>query len=116
MYDHFIKKVWREAQFRWPREILIENEVGTPVDALLHEVPPALLTTRVHVIKPRQRFWRSPKPETLETPEFEAVWQCIKDWDINVPYAYTGYCGANGNHVRAILDALDVVKRRKKSC
>jgi methionine synthase I (cobalamin-dependent) len=42
----------------------------------------------------------------LASPEFNAVWNCIKDWDISVPQAYGGYCGATGNHVRAILDAL----------
>jgi hypothetical protein len=50
--------------------------------------------------------WNDPTPEMLNSPEFEAIWQCIKKWDINVPDAYSGYCGANGNHVRAILDAL----------
>jgi hypothetical protein len=50
--------------------------------------------------------WPDPTPEMLETPEFEAVWQAIRTWDIAVPEAYYGYCGATGNHVRAILDAL----------
>jgi hypothetical protein len=50
--------------------------------------------------------WPDPTPEMLASPEFEAIWQCIKRWDINVPDAYSGYCGASGNHVRAILDAL----------
>ena len=50
--------------------------------------------------------WPDPTDAMLATPEFEAVWQCIKKWDINVPDAYAGYCGATGNHVRAILDAL----------
>lgn len=54
----------------------------------------------------KQRPWPDPTPEMLATPEFESVWQCIKRWDINVPDAYVGYCGATGNHVRAILDAL----------
>lgn len=53
-----------------------------------------------------KRPWPNPTPEMLGTPEFEAVWQCIKRWDINVPDVYGGYCGATGNHVRAILDAL----------
>jgi hypothetical protein len=42
----------------------------------------------------------------LDDPKFGAIWQTIKSWDINVPGAYNGYCGATGNHVRAILDAL----------
>ena len=50
--------------------------------------------------------WPDPTPKMLASPEFEKVWQCIKRWDINVPAAYGGYCGATGNHVRAILDAL----------
>lgn len=50
--------------------------------------------------------WPDPTPEMLSDPKFNAVWACIKSWDINVPGAYSGYCGATGNHVRAILDAL----------
>lgn len=50
--------------------------------------------------------WPDPTPEMLSSPRFEAIWQAIKSWDINVPEAYGGYCGATGNHVRAILDAL----------
>lgn len=53
-----------------------------------------------------KRAWPDPDMTMLGTPEFEAVWQAIKNWDIHVPGAYTGYCGATGNHVRAILDAL----------
>ena len=53
--------------------------------------------------------WPDPSPEELETPEFEAIWQAIKTWDINVPGAYGGYCGATGNHVKAILNALQAV-------
>lgn len=59
---------------------------------------------------PKQE-WPDPTPEMLDSPEFEAVWQCIKTWDINVPGAYGGYCGATGNHVRAILDALRSVPK-----
>jgi hypothetical protein len=53
--------------------------------------------------------WPDPTPEMLASPKFEAIWQCIRSWDINVPEAYSGYCGATGNHVRAILDALSKV-------
>lgn len=55
--------------------------------------------------------WLDPTPEMLATLEFEAVWQCIKSWDINVPSAYQGYCGATGNHARAILDAFGHARR-----
>lgn len=50
--------------------------------------------------------WPDPTEEMCERPEFEAIWQAIKSWDVNVPESYKGYCGANGNHVRAILDVL----------
>lgn len=66
--------------------------------------------TRIH--KPptaMKKEWPDPTPEMLDSPEFEAIWQCIKSWDINVPDAYEGYCGATGNHVRAIMEALKLV-------
>lgn len=55
-------------------------------------------------------YWPDPKPEMLARPEFEVIWTVIKTWDINVPGAYSGYMGATGNHVRAILEALDAVE------
>jgi len=54
--------------------------------------------------------WPDPTPEMLKRSDFESIWQCIKSWDINVPGVYRGYMGATGNHVRAILDALDALK------
>lgn len=57
----------------------------------------------------RTKEWPDPTPEMLADPRFEAVWQAIKSWDINVAGAYSGYMGATGNHVRAILDALATV-------
>jgi hypothetical protein len=56
---------------------------------------------------PNPIAWPDPTQEMLDSPLFMAVWNCIKKWDINVPNAYAGYCGATGNHVRAILDALN---------
>ncbi len=62
-------------------------------------------------ILPKKEFkptinWPDPTQDMLKTPEFEAIWECIKDWDINVPKAYEGYTTATGNHARAIIDAL----------
>jgi hypothetical protein len=48
----------------------------------------------------------SPTEEQRESPEFEAVWQAIKTWDVNVPEYYDGYCGANGSHVKLIVDGI----------
>lgn len=60
---------------------------------------------------PNPAPWPDPTQGMLASPEFEAIWQCIKKWDINVPNVYAGYMGATGNHVRAILDALKGVPR-----
>lgn len=49
----------------------------------------------------------NPTAEDLQyDPQFEAIWQVIKSWDVNVPEYYYGYCGANGSHVMLILNAL----------
>lgn len=49
----------------------------------------------------------NPTEEELKHPIFEAIWQTIKRWDVNVPDYYSGYCGANGSHVKLILDAIE---------
>lgn len=53
----------------------------------------------------------NPTQEDLESKEFNAIWDVIKSWDINVP-EYDGhfYSGATGSHVKLILDALKNVK------
>lgn len=62
--------------------------------------------------KPMNKTLRDPKTEELDTPEFNAVWNLIKDWDIGLPQDYddkTGhqlYSGATSNHVVAILDVI----------
>lgn len=58
--------------------------------------------------------WSDPTPEMLADPLFEAIWQCIKTWDINVPSAYSGYCGATGNHVRAVFDVVMSERQRAR--
>jgi hypothetical protein len=63
-----------------------------------------------NVPEPGPIDWPDPTPANLDDPRFEAIWKTIRTWDINVPRAYAGYCGATGNHVRAILDALDKIK------
>lgn len=46
-----------------------------------------------------------PTTEEVSSPEFNAIWRIISRWDIDVPYT-GGRCGATGNHVKAILDAI----------
>ncbi len=60
--------------------------------------------------------FRDPLPEEIDTPEFNAVWDCIRRWDIGLPWDIhkSGgqlYSGATGNHVVAILDALRGVQK-----
>ena len=50
--------------------------------------------------------WPDPSPEMIESNGFMPIWNRIKTWDIAVPHAYSGYCGATGSHVRQIMDAL----------
>lgn len=57
-------------------------------------------------------MYRNPLPSELNSPVFNAVWDVIKSWDINVPSEYEGYCGATGNHVAAIIDALKLVEEQ----
>jgi len=53
-----------------------------------------------------REMWLDPTPEMLQDPLFNKIWETIKTWDINVPAIYAGYCGATGNHARAIYDAI----------
>jgi hypothetical protein len=92
-------------------DIVIRNPIGHLQEdgtIVRHELPVPV----VHLSPDDQVLdWPDPTPEMLDTPEFNAVWACIKQWDINVPGAYNGYMGATGNHARAILDALSSVPR-----
>lgn len=56
----------------------------------------------------------NPSPEDLEHPDFEAIWNIIKTWDINLPEYYRGYMSGNGSHVKLILDELKKVRRDSK--
>lgn len=49
----------------------------------------------------------NPTPEMLSgDPLFDAIWEVIKTWDINVPDYYHGYCGGNGSHVTLLYQAV----------
>lgn len=52
----------------------------------------------------------NPATKDLFDKEFDAIWSVIKDWDVNVPEYYAGYCGANGSHVMLILNKLRELK------
>jgi hypothetical protein len=48
----------------------------------------------------------NPTEEDLNDPLFNKIWELIKTWDVNVPEYYSGYCGANGSHVKLIFDKI----------
>lgn len=48
----------------------------------------------------------NPTEKDLQSPLFEAIWQSIKTWDLNVPKYYDGYMGANGSHVMMIIQGM----------
>lgn len=48
----------------------------------------------------------NPTEADLKSPVFNALWEVVKTWDVNVPEYYAGYCGANGSHVKLLLNAL----------
>jgi hypothetical protein len=56
----------------------------------------------------------NPTKLDLESDEFNAIWDIIKNWDISAPDYYNGYCGANGSHVKLLLESLNPVLRNKK--
>lgn len=59
--------------------------------------------------------WPNPTPEMLNDPTFNAIWNVIKSWDINVPAEYSGYCGATGNHVLAIWGAIMLPPQKEEN-
>lgn len=57
-----------------------------------------------------------PTTEDLKRPDFKAVWQAIKDWDISrngsAGPGPTLYSGPTGNDVMHILNALEAVQQK----
>jgi hypothetical protein len=59
----------------------------------------------------------SPTEQEINSPEFSAIWQLLKKWDISTHLDSNGkryYTGGNGSHVKMILDALKPVLRQNK--
>jgi hypothetical protein len=55
---------------------------------------------------PATFHYQDPTPEMQCDALWNAIWDEIKTWDINVPTEYVGYTGATGNHVTAIYLAV----------
>lgn len=61
---------------------------------------------------PNYKVMPDPTDEMLASPQFEAIWNVIKSWDVNVPEAYSGYCGANGLRNTATRTPRDLRRSR----
>lgn len=61
-------------------------------------------------LSPQSAALTDPSAKDLETPEFEAVWQAIKGWDIQRTPG-EGYAEATGTDVMTILKALNLPKK-----
>lgn len=49
----------------------------------------------------------SPTPAMLDGDQlFDAIYDAICSWDVNVPACYIGYCGANGSHAAMIYASI----------
>lgn len=56
----------------------------------------------------------NPTAQDLQSPLFNAVYNTIKGWDVNVPTHYVGYCGATGSHAMLIVKAVRDLYRDKQ--
>jgi hypothetical protein len=56
----------------------------------------------------------NPTPDEIKSELFNSIWNIIKTWDIKVPEYDNGYMGANGSHVKLILDGITPVIRDNK--
>ena len=50
--------------------------------------------------------YQDPTEAMLQDPLWNASFNEIRDWDVNVPSEYGGYCACTGNHATAIFLAI----------
>jgi len=70
---------------------------------------------RDHNMMPATFNYQDPDSTMQVDAMWNAIWDEIKTWDINVPTEYGGYCGASGNHVTAIYLAIQNAMNIKES-
>lgn len=94
--------VWRRLMS------VLESELPIPPRTAWQERVRAIVRNeQVTAPQPKHPIaWPDPTEEDQRDPIFNAIWEVIKTWDIAAPLAYTGPCGATGNHAKAILDAI----------
>ena len=80
----------------------------TEIERIAKAVERRILPCPIDLAKAhRYKEMPNPTPEEVESdPLFQAIWEVVKSWDVNVPEYYSGYCGANGSHVALILNAI----------
>ncbi len=61
--------------------------------------------------KKKYKVMPNPSLDEINSSDFEAIWEIIKDWDINARDYYDGYTSGNGSHVKLILDNLKIHRR-----
>jgi hypothetical protein len=69
-------------------------------------------------MKFNQNNWPSPSEELQDSPEFKAIWDTIKRWDICVPDVdgEGSYSGGTGSHVAALLLSLNPPQECVETC
>jgi hypothetical protein len=85
--------------------------IGERVMAAIEQkdsVPPSSEAKAISIYE--QKDMPNPTEEQLSDPVFNAIWDVIKHWDVNVPAYYQGYCGASGSHVMLIWNALKAIE------
>jgi hypothetical protein len=100
-----------------PLEVYLCSAHAAQLAAAFLELQPSITDFSSDVVQwdePREltrqvKSMPDPTPEQELDPVFQAISRTIKDWDINVPEYYEGYCGATGSHVALILNALEKI-------
>jgi len=55
-----------------------------------------------------------PTEAMLKDPVWNAIYDTIKTWDVNVPEFYNGYCGATGSHATLIYEAVRTAQTKQQ--
>lgn len=68
-------------------------------------------SSKIPNISATKNVFPSPTEKEMKSPEFKAIFNLIKRWDIGIA-EQGGYQHGNGSHVKLILDVLKPFKRR----
>jgi len=70
-----------------------------------------------NILKKDVESLRDPTVKKITSPLFNAIWNCIKEWDIATGLNKDDegndlYSNATGNHVVAIIDAINAAQSK----